>query len=318
MYHLIAYLLLFLHTTNYTVDIIAPSCKGKQSDLVNITEYIKSLNLNISLSEAIYSGNNPFYSNSDKFRANDLIKAITSDSKIIWSIKGGKGASRLIPYLEQLPINQKEKIARNKKILIGYSDVTALHIYLHTKYNWQTIHGTMLNMIVNDLVSEGSVKKLEMLISNQLSSVTFNSLKLINKSQIKYLKSKVIGGNMTLIENSIGTSWQINTNNKIMFLEDVKVPPYALERSLDHLKQANIFEGVHAVIFGDFIDSGNDNLLEIVKKRFADSVDFPVFTMQGVGHGYVNDPLPLNTETTISAKSDKENLFFMNVKNVYH
>lgn len=318
MYHLIAFLLLFLHTSNYTVDIIAPSCKGKHSDLVNIIEYIKSLNLNTSLSEKIYNDNNPFYSNSDKFRANDLIKAITSDSKIIWAIKGGKGASRLIPYLEHLTISQKEKIAKNKKILIGYSDITALHIYLHTKYDWQTIHGTMLNMIVNDLVSKDSIKKLEMLISNQLSSVTFDDLKLINKSQIKYLKSKVVGGNMTLIENSIGTSWQINTNNKIMFLEDIKVPPYALERSLDHLKQANIFEGVNAVIFGDFIDSGNDNLLEVVKKRFADSVDFPIFTMQGVGHGYVNDPLPLNTEATISAKSDRENLFCMNVKNAYH
>ena len=88
--------------------------------------------------------------------------------KIIWCIRGGEGASRLIPYLEKLPNDKKERIAqnKNKKILIGYSDITALHIYLQVQYDWQTLHGTMLEMIVNNSVAESSVEKLKKLILN--------------------------------------------------------------------------------------------------------------------------------------------------------
>ncbi|WP_341824110.1 LD-carboxypeptidase [Wolbachia endosymbiont (group A) of Udea olivalis] len=301
------------------VDIIAPSSKGKELDLTTIKEYVEALDFNPHISEKIYSNDNPFYSNSDEFRANDLISALTGDSKIIWCIRGGEGASRLIPYLEKLPNDKKERIAQNKKILIGYSDITALHIHLQAKYDWQTLHGTMLEMIVNNSVSESSVEKLKELILNKRDSIRFDNLKTINNGiRLKdgRLESKIIGGNMTLVENSIGTVWQINAKGKILFLEDIRVYPYAIERSLDHLKQAHIFDGVHAVIFGDFVNCYNDNLVEVVKERFAKSVNFPVFTMKGVGHGHTNDPLPFNTHAIISVQDEKEGLFFMDVQNL--
>lgn len=303
------------------VDVIAPSSKGKESDLIIIKKYLETLGMNVYISEKIYSDNNPFYSNSDELRASDLINALIDDSKIIWCIKGGKGASRLIPHLEKLPKKQKEQIAknRNKKIFIGYSDITALHIYLQKHYDWQTIHGTMLTMIVNNVVSQSSISNLKKLIFAQKNYIRFDNLKIIsNKAKFKNskLESKIIGGNMTIVENSVGTNWQINAKDKILFLEDIHVQPYSIERSLDHLKQANIFDGVHAVIFGDFIHSGDENLVQVIKKRFAESVDFPVFTMNGIGHGYINEPLPLNTKTTINIKNEKEGLFFMKVQNI--
>ncbi|QKX03354.1 LD-carboxypeptidase [Wolbachia endosymbiont of Litomosoides sigmodontis] len=304
------------------VNIIAPSSKGKEPDLTTIKEYVEALGFNSHISEKIYSNNDPFYSNSDEFRASDLVSAlIDNDNKIIWCIRGGTGSSRLIPYLERLSNDKKARIAqnKNKKILIGYSDITALHIYLQVKYDWQTLHGTTLEMMVNNFVSESSVEKLKRLILNQQSSIRFNNLKIINddiKLKNGRLESKIIGGNMILVENSIGTTWQINAKGKILFLEDVRVYPYAIERSLDHLKQAHVFDEVHAVIFGDFINSGNDNLVEVVKERFAKSVNFPVFTVQGIGHGYVNDPLPLNTYATVGVQDEKEGLFFIDVQNV--
>ncbi|MDG7055271.1 MAG: LD-carboxypeptidase [Wolbachia endosymbiont of Menacanthus eurysternus] len=299
------------------VDIIAPSSKGKESDLTTIKEYVEALGFYPHVSEKIYSNDNPFYSNSDGFRANDLISALIGDSKIIWCIRGGTGASRLIPYLEKLSNDKKERIAQ--KVLIGYSDITALHIYLQAKYDWQTLHGTMLEMIVNNSVSESSVEKLKELILNKRDSIRFDNLKIIDngiKLKNGRLESKIVGGNMTLVENSIGTAWQVNAKGKILFLEDIRVYPYAMERSLDHLKQAHIFDGVQAVIFGNFTNSGNDNLIEIVKERFAKSVNFPVFTIQGIGHGYTNNPLPLNTHTTIGIQDEKEGLFFMDVQNL--
>ncbi|MDG7053318.1 MAG: LD-carboxypeptidase [Wolbachia endosymbiont of Alcedoecus sp.] len=322
VYILCFILVLCINTGVYAVDqvdIIAPSSKGEESDLTTIKGYVEALGFYPNVSEKIYSNDNPFYSNYDEFRASDLISALTDDSKIIWCIRGGTGASRLILYLEKLPNDKKERIAQNKKVLIGYSDITALHIYLQAKYDWQTLHGTMLEMIVNNSVSESSVEKLKELILNKRSSIRFDNLKIINngiKLKNGRLESKIVGGNMTLIEDSIGTAWQVNAKGKILFLEDIRVYPYAMERSLDHLKQAHIFDGVQAVIFGNFTNSGNDNLIEIVKERFAKSVNFPVFTIQGIGHGYTNDPLPLNTNTTICIQDEKEGLFFMDVQNL--
>jgi muramoyltetrapeptide carboxypeptidase len=294
-----------------TVNIIAPSSKGKEQNLTLIKEYIEKLNLKANISQKIYSNDNPFYSNSDKFRADDLINALLNDSKIIWCIRGGAGAARLIPYLEKLSEIQKEKIAQNKKIFIGYSDHTVLHLYLQMKFGWQTIHGTVLEMVVNQMISPDSVSKLIALILGQQHSVRFNNLKLINnKLNTCTIKSKVIGGNMTLVANSIGTPWQIDAKGRILFLEDTEVYPYQIERSLDHLKQANVFNGVDAVIFGDFTKS---HLVETVKKRFAQSVDFPVFTISGIGHGYINDPLPFNSHTVINIENAEAGLFSMEV-----
>ncbi len=83
-----------------------------------------------------------------------------------------------------------------------------MHIHLQAKYDWQTLHGTMLEMIVNNSVSESSVEKLKELILNKRDSIRFDKLKMINNGiRLKdgRLKSKIIGGNMTLVENSIGT-----------------------------------------------------------------------------------------------------------------
>lgn len=86
----------------------------------------------------------------------------------------------------------------------------------------------MLEMIVNNSVSESSVEKLKELILNKRNSIRFDNLKTINNGiRLKdgRLESKIIGGNMTLVENSIGTAWQINAKGKILFLEDIRVYP---------------------------------------------------------------------------------------------
>ncbi|QIT36254.1 LD-carboxypeptidase family protein [Wolbachia endosymbiont of Brugia pahangi] len=102
MYSVVIYFLYFIltlcaNTGIYAinqVDIIAPSSKGKEPDLTTIKEYIEALDFNFHILEKIYSNNNPFYPNSDEFRASDLISVLINDSEIIWCIRGGTGASR--------------------------------------------------------------------------------------------------------------------------------------------------------------------------------------------------------------------------------
>ncbi len=135
-------------TSGDIVRVVAPARSSSVSTLPLIKDYIESLGLVANISENIYSTEDAFYSNTDEFRANDLISALLDDNvKIIWCVRGGTGSIRLVPYLEdRLPAT-----LNRHKIFIGYSDITVLHLYLQYKYGWQTIQvkdklGCLLNV----------------------------------------------------------------------------------------------------------------------------------------------------------------------------
>lgn len=284
------------------VRVVAPGGKGTVQNLQLIKTYVESLGLVAQITDNIYNQDEPFYSNFDEFRANDLISAILNDNcKVIWCIRGGSGCNRLINYLEErLPSEPP-----TAKLFIGYSDITVLHIYLQKKYNWQTVHGAMLEAIVNGSYDQSSetVVSLVGLIFNRLTSICYPTLQRFDEGEPlgNPLNAPIVGGNLTLVEASIGTSWEIGTQDKILFLEDISIAAYSMERSLEHLKQAGLFNSVQAVIFGDFIDADSQNLIQYVQKRFAtDSmIRCPVFVIQGIGHGRINLPLPFNTHGEI-------------------
>lgn len=291
------------------VHVIAPSSKGKQANVKTYREFVRNtVGMTAHITDSIFrDGADPFYANTDQFRADDLVDALTDDSAVVWCALGGKGASRLIPYLEALPEDRKRKIQEAKKVLVGYSDITALHVYLQTVYGWQTIHGTMLELIADGMVDQRSVDALVALVTGRSARVEYE-LRLVDvgdrASPSQPLRSKVVGGNLTLVENTAGTAYQLRGAGNIVFLEDVNVRPYALERSLDHLKQTGMFEGTVAVVFGSFVsDADPSDLMGLVFCRFAAFVPFPVFRVDDIGHGFVNNPLPLNTNATVVCRA---------------
>lgn len=281
------------------VRVIAPARKSPDTALPIIKTYVESLGLVANISADIYGTIDPFYSNTDEYRANDLISALVDDRvKIIWCIRGGTGSIRLIPYLEE-----KLPAKLNHKIFIGYSDITVLHLYLQKKYGWQTLQGPMLEAIALEQYdrSSESVVLLERFIFEQQDKMCVSSTKLNeNQLPVTRIESQVIGGNVALVEASIGTLWEVDARGKILFLEDVGESAYSIERSLDHMTQAGVFNSVDAVIFGDFTQADSNDLMNLVLQRFAQSVSFPVFRAPGIGHGTVNYPLPFSTFTEIN------------------
>lgn len=288
--------------TTVRVRVIAPSSMGNPSDLEAFRRFLRGAGMTAHVDDSIYrAGVDPFYANTDQFRAADLVDALTDGSTVLWCARGGQGASRLIPYLEALPADRKRRIRDARKTLVGYSDATALHVYLQTVYGWQTVHGTMMQMIVDGTVDRRSVDSLVALVTGRSDRVRYE-LRPVAADGFRdalSLRSKVAGGNLTLVENSLGTSRGFRGAGKIVFLEDLRVEPYSLERSLDHMKLAGVFEGAAAVVFGMFALSTDDSLTALVFRRFAATVPFPVFRVDGIGHNFVNDPLPLNTGATV-------------------
>ncbi len=283
------------------VDVVAPSCKGSATD--GIADYVKSIGLEPRIADDIYSNDDIFYANTNEYRARAFKEALLAeDSKAIWCIRGGKGAIEIIPYLEGkvkgfagLPDSLP-----NPKLLIGFSDITALHLYLQYKYGFPTIHAPMLEQMTLSEIRDQSIEEIINLVFGNTNKLSYKLTPIGPNHTIENITGTLIGGNLSLVAAGSGTAWQMDTKDKIVFLEDVNGASYQVERYLDSLLQAHVFDEAKAVVLCDFIKMAEEELIPDVRERFAEKIDIPVFHLEGVGHDEVNHPMIYGIEYNIS------------------
>ncbi|MSP52818.1 MAG: LD-carboxypeptidase [Gammaproteobacteria bacterium] len=275
-----------------TVDIVAPAGKSEPAVLQKITELLASWGLKVNIPSNTL-GDDLICANTDEIRFALLKDALLNpDSKAIWCLRGGYGSMRLIPELEQLTPPKQQKL------FIGFSDITALHIFLNQKWGWPTIHGPSAQQAATDQLDHDSIIKVQNLFLGKTKEIEFNNLVALNNAAkiMRKITAPIVGTNLTLVECSLGTSWHINTEQKILLLEDVNMTAYQIDRSLQHLKQAHVFKNAVAVLLGDFmgLDKEKDaELIDKVLQRFANELSIPVLKIPTIGHDKTNYVLPL-------------------------
>lgn len=220
-----------------------------------------------------------------------LDKAIRSNHKILWAIRGGYGLDKIMPYIVKTDYSKVPK-----KIIVSYSDTTSLQVYFSQKYGWKNISACTFKEIAKlEKTMESREKIINYLIGkeNQLILSALNPLNL-QARQAKGIEGKTIGGNMSIIQTSIGTKWQFCGDDKIIFLEDTDVHGYKLDRILMHLDNAGVIKGAKAIIFGFF----NSQDIEIIS-NFAKNSSIPVFQTNNFGHDQINMPIGYNFESKL-------------------
>jgi muramoyltetrapeptide carboxypeptidase len=239
----------------------------------------------------------PFHSDSDEMRYKELKSALDGNKKYIWCSRGGYGSARLFENLKSL------NLSKSSKVIIGYSDITFLHLFFN-KIGIKTIHGAMPVDVLRPNVNCNNFSMLKEILNKKKGSVSYDNLTPLNQKArcAKSINGELIGGNLTLITNSLGTEWQINGDNKIILIEDTHAKGYAIDRDLNHIKQSGILKNTKCILFGTFSDS--DNNANIAIKRFAESVNIPVFVSDKFGHGTNNYPLPFGFSSNIIKKQD--------------
>lgn len=278
------------------VDIVAPSARWPGGDLALIEQLLRSWGLVPRIPDNLY-GNDLLCANSDEERLAQLKFALLeSESAAVWCLRGGYGATRLLPELMKLPAPS------HSKLFIGLSDITALHVFLQNQWSWQTLHGPSASQIVENKIDQQDIADFKLLIFGQSPEVTINLFPLNTNSRCGEITAPIIGGNLAIVQASLGTPWQINTANKILFLEDVNERAYRIDRMLVQLLQAEILKEVAAIIFGDFIGGAEldgSSLVQPALARFAQTLAIPVFKCSGIGHGFHNKALPLGSPAVI-------------------
>jgi len=279
------------------ITIVAPASGVNKNELTTL-KTITSLQLNIP-NGSFDQRRSIFHSNSDEVRFQYLKDALFDNTnRVVWTLRGGYGAAKLIPALEKLTIPARDKF------FIGYSDITALHIFFTQTWGWKTIHGSGIVEILKSDKKRANFTKIAEIISGKVKQATVDQLFPINAAarSIHTVDGKLTGGNMTVLQTGIGTTWQVKTEGKILFLEDTQIKPYQLDRTLLHFKQVGLLKNVKAILFGHCGTDNKDIITTL--NQFASILSIPVFKTNRFGHGSTNDPIIYNTISQIVLVQD--------------
>lgn len=284
------------------VHLIAPSYPPSEQDVRLTKSYLEALGMQVTVPPDLL-GEDLLCAHKDEVRLTHLERALHDPSAdVIWLLCGGYGLTRLAHKLFKIKKPQKEKL------FIGFSDGTILHAFLNQTWNWPTLHGPCAIQVAKEKVGTQTIEATLHIAKKGLSRYILPTLTPLNRQArgITSLSGTLVGGNLCLLESSLGTNWQLNPSYKILFFEDIDERGYRIDRMLMHLEQANIFEDAKAIIFGNF-ERGNESdgtsLIFPVLQRFAENIHLPVFHLPECGHGDENLPLPFNVHLNFAVKT---------------
>ena len=256
---------------------------------------------------------NGYFSASDKERAEDINEMFERDDiKGIVCARGGYGCVRT---LSQINYNL---VKENPKVLIGYSDVTALLYGIYKNTGLITFHGPVGISSYNDF----SKKYFKQVLINPVEELELTSSSSENNENIYGLTTissgtacgELVGGNLSIIVSLIGTDYDIDTKGKIIFLEEYIEEPYRIDRMLTQMVQAGKFDEAAGVALGVFrkCESKKENpafsnsftLMEVLKDRLSD-LRIPV--VYGMSFGHVKDKftIPFGVKAELDADNYK-------------
>lgn len=237
-----------------TVGVVSPASATFESVDVQIArESLEALGLAVRLGPHMMERHG-YLGGDDKARAAD-INAFFADRSVaaVYPIRGGWGSSRVLPYLDY------DVIRRNPKILIGYSDITALLLGIHAKTGLVTFHGPIAlgrwdawsvdyarRVLFNDEKATFEPKRDLNPDRNALAQTDFR-VQTITPGKAR---GRLLGGNLTVLTTILGSPYLPDWEGAIFFTEDVEEQPYRIDRMLTQLKLAGVLGRIKGFVFG--------------------------------------------------------------------
>ena len=291
-----------------SIVILAPAGilkPSRKAVVLKAKKLAESWGLKVVLGKNMFK-NGKHFAGSDEERCQDFQDALDNPNiKAIWSARGGYGSVRIIDKLDFT------KFKESPKWVIGYSDITAFHNHIHN-LGVETIHGMMATSLEEK--PEEIIKTIlsfkKSLFGEQLSyaipSSTYN-----RKGNVK---GQIIGGNLAILTSMLGSESQLNTEGKILFIEEIGEYKYSIDRMLQSLKRAKYFTKVKAVIIGDMSSIKKNStkwgssieqlILDVLPKNIPVLFDFPA------GHEGDNRAMIFGREIQLAVNSDQSSVVF--------
>lgn len=287
-----------------TLGLFCPAGPVKDSrvfeDGINL---IKELGFKVKLQGA-FQNNGHYLADNDAARAKSL-HALWDDTSVqaVMAIRGGFGSVRMLGHIEL------GRLQRNPKMLIGFSDVSALISGLISHANLVAVHGPVVTSL--PLHDKQSVHQLFALLTGEAEdSIGVKGIEILRGGN---RRGRILGGNLTTLVHLIGTPWDSSWADALLVLEDTGESLYRLDRMLTQLALSGRLDRLAGLILGTF-DPGNSDRLEILRLQeqvwqrvleLTQHLDFPVWADFPVGHQTANFALPMGMEATMDSQAGK-------------
>lgn len=277
--------------TGNTIGLIAPATPEKVENIYNCIRTLTKLGFKIKKGKHLYDEWG-YLAGKDKDRAYDLMNMFKDpEVDMILCVRGGYGTMRILPLIDYKIIKE------NPKIFMGFSDITTLLNEFALKCNLTAFHGPMGN---SNFTEEETLKSFLTTLTKGYSRYEIKNPKnLPAKCQIEGIaEGQLVGGNLCLICSTLGTSYELDTKDKILFIEEIGESPYKVDRMLTQLLLANKLQQCRGFILGQFTDCDIRNpkisltLQQVLNDRLL-SLNKPTLSGFMSGHSYPKLTLPI-------------------------
>jgi len=282
------------------IGIVASARKISKTEMLPAIELLKQWGLEVVQGKHLFDENNQF-AGTDEERAYDLQTMLDDASiKAIIVARGGYGTVRIIDRIDFTGF------VKQPKWLVGYSDVTVLHSHIHT-LGIETIHATMP---INFLKNEAATESLHMALFGQKINYNISPYPLNRTGETQ---APLVGGNLSLIYSLMGSPSEIDTQGKILFLEDLDEYLYHVDRMMMALKRAGKLAHLAGLVIGGMTDM-KDNTVPFGKTAEEIIIDavkeynYPVCFNFPAGHVDKNMALFLGRKVSLNVKADEVKL----------
>ncbi len=291
-----------------SIAIVAPAgiLKNKKEIINKAKQLAESWGLQVMIGDHVFNQNHHFAGTDDE-RATDFQKALDNPNiKVIWSARGGYGSGRILDRLDFT------KFKNNPKWVIGYSDITALHSHIHN-LGVETIHGMMgTSMQFDPEENKQSIETLRKALFGEELSYKISSSKYNNQGKAE---GELIGGNLTILLTMLGSKSQLDTDGKILFIEEIGEYKYHIDRMLQSLKRAGYFDGLKGLMVGDMsnIKKNTTKWGSSIEQLILDATagyDFPILFGFPAGHEVDNRALIMGRNIQMNVKETTSEVKF--------
>lgn len=266
---------------------------------------LKNWGYEVKIGTTLGGNSQNYFSGTDEQRLADFQLMLDDRSlKAILCARGGYGVSRIIGKINF------SKFRKHPKWIIGFSDITVLHAHIYTNYRIATLHAPMASSF-ND---GGFQNEFVLSLKNALEGVKAKYQCLPHEmNRTGQAKSELVGGNLSLLTHLIGSSSDLDTRGKILFLEDTGEYLYQVDRMFYQLKRSGKLKDLAGLIIGGFSELKDttrpfgDNIYGIIN-NIVKEYEFPVCFNFPVSHEKANYALKVGREYTLKISNKKVRL----------
>ncbi len=285
-----------------TIGLVAPSGADNPDNIRKSIEFFKNLGFNIKEGNHIYDRYG-YLAGTDENRANDFMNMfLDKDVDMVLCVRGGYGAMRILPLIDF------NLIKENPKIFAGFSDITTLLNTISAKCNLITFHSPMCNSNFSDKIT---LKNFLYTIMDAYNPYAIKNPKGFNTecfSKVNSIEGQLLGGNLSLICGTLGTPYEIDTKDKVLFIEDVGEEPYKIDRMLTQLTLSGKLQQCKGIILGQFTNCSLPHyersltLNQVIKDKIL-SLNKPTMLNLQSGHSYPKLTLPIGSQIKLDFKN---------------